>query len=153
MALKKSRSISPQFVTWLVVAAVGGVFSLILPPSLSNDGLSEPAYGWPLIPWFAIAWANVRVSESIVCFFVIGLVLGIAQPRRWWILTLAAVATPAIFLAVNIVHDVIHDPTSHNLWPFEFLIYAFASLSAIGGAFLGFSSRQILQKKQLTAEQ
>lgn len=137
---------------WLVVAAVGGVFSLIFPPYLSNDGTSEPAYGWPLIPWFAIAWANVRVSESIVCFFVIGFVLGIAQPRRWCFLALAAVATPAIFLSINIVHDWTRDPTSHNLFPFEFMTYAFASLPAIVGAFLGFSSRQILQKKQATAE-
>jgi len=152
MSLKKSHSISPSLITWLVVASVGGVFSLILPPSLFNDGLSDPAPGWPLIPWFAIAWANVRVSESIICFFVIGLVLGIAQPRRWWLLALVAVATPAILLSINIVHDWTRDPTSHNLFPFEFLIYAFASLPAIVGAFLGFISRQTLQKKA-TAEQ
>ncbi len=28
-------------------------------------------------------------------------------------------------------------PTSHNLWPFEFLLYAFIGLIAVAGAFIG----------------
>ena len=143
-----SRSISPQFIAWCVFAAIGGVCSLVLPPYLTNGGLPQPAYGWPLIPWFALAWANVRAIVSLACFFVLGLALGIAQPRRCWLLVLAAVVVPPVLLSINILHDWTRDATSHNLFPFEFLIYAFICFPAVAGAFLGFLFRRLFEKRR-----
>ena len=140
-----SRSISPQLLIWCAVAAIGGVGTLVLPPYLTEGGLQRPAYGWPLIPWFALAWANLRPTVSIGCFFVLGLTLGIAQPRRWFLLAGVAMALPAVLNAVNILHDWTRDATSHNLFPFEFLIYAFICLPALIGALLGFLSRRLFK--------
>ncbi len=146
MRVADSRSVSPQLIAGCVFAAVAGVCCLVLPPYFTNGGLSRPVYGWPLIPWFALAWANVRIAPSAVCFLVLGLILGVAQPRRWWLLALAAVVLPPLLLTVNILHDWTRDATSHNLFPFEFLIYAILSLPALVGAFLGFLSRHWLQR-------
>ena len=117
-----------------------------LPPYLTEGGLQQPAYGWPLIPWFAIATANLRATVSMICFFVLGLALGIAQPRRWLLLAGVAMALPAVLNAVNILHDWTRDITSHNLFPFEFLIYSFICLPALVGALLGFLSRRLFQR-------
>ena len=135
------------WVAGLVFAAIGGVCSLVLPPYLTKGGLPQPAYGWPLIPWFAIAWANARMTVSMVCFFVLGSTLGLAQPRRWLLLAGVAMAVPPALLAVNILYDWTHDATSHNLFPFEFLIYAFISLPALIGALLGFLARRFFRRR------
>jgi len=59
--------------------------------------------------------------------------------RPWlWLL-------PAVLNAVNILHDWTRDATSHNLFPFEFLIYAFICLPALVGALLGFLSRRLFK--------
>ena len=79
------------------------------------------------------------------CFFVLGFTLGIAQPRRWLLLAAVAMVLPAVLNAVNILHDWTRDATSHNLFPFEFLIYAFICLPALVGALLGFLSRRLFK--------
>ena len=86
MQTTDSRRISPQLIVLCAVAAIGGVCCLVLPPYLTQGGLKQPAYGWPLIPWFAVAWANARMAASAFSFLVFGLALGIAQPRRWLLL-------------------------------------------------------------------
>jgi hypothetical protein len=143
-----SRTVSPLLIIWCLLAAIGGVCSLVLPPYLTAGGLTQPAYGWPLIPWFAIASANLRATVSMVCFFVLGFTLGIAHPRRWLLLAGVAMALPAILNTVNILHDWTRDATSHNLFPFEFLMYAFICLPALAGAFLGFLVRRLLRSRQ-----
>ncbi len=141
-----NRSLLPQLIVWCVIAAIGGVCCLVLPPYLTQGGLKQPAYGWPLIPWFAVAWANVRMADSALCFLLLGLVLGIAQPRRWPLLAGAAVISSPVLLAINILHDWMHDATSHNLFPFEFLMYAFISVPVLPGALLGLLFRRLLQR-------
>ena len=143
MPTTEPRSLSPQLIAWCVIAAIGGVCCLVLPPYVTKDGLEQPAYGWPLIPWFAVAWANVRMAASAGSFLVLGLALGIAQPRRWLLLAVVAISSSPVFLAVNILHDWTRDATSHNLFPFEFLIYGVISLPALAGALLGFLFRRV----------
>jgi hypothetical protein len=133
---------------WCAFAAVGGLCSLVLPPYLTTGGLRQPAYGWPLIPWFAIACANLRLSLSLVCLFVLGLTLGIAQSRWWWLLAVVTMALPPIFLSINIQHDWTHDATSHNLFPIEYLSFAFFCIPALFGAWLGSLFRRQLQRRR-----
>ena len=153
MRATDSRSISPQLIALCVFAAVGGVCSLVLPPYLTSGGLPQPAYGYPLIPWFAVAWANQRVTDSMICFLVLGFTSGIVQPRRCLLLAAVAMALPAVLNAVNILNDWRHDATSHNLFPFEFLFYAFISLPALVGAVLGFLSQRLWQRLRPAASQ
>ena len=129
---------------WCTAAAVAGVCCLVLPPYLAKAGLGKPAYGWPAIPWFAVAWANVRFATSMVCYLALGLVLGNAQPRRWLLLAGFSIIASPVLLFVNMVHDWSHDATSHNLFPFEFAIYAFMSAPVWVGGLLGFLSRRWL---------
>jgi hypothetical protein len=143
------RSTLPQLIVCCSVAAIGGVCCLVLPPHFAKAGLGEPAYGWPAIPWFAVAWANVRIAASMVCYLALGLVLGTAQPK-WWILLAAVAIIPSpVLLAIDIVHDWHHDPTSHNLFPFEFLIYVFISAPVLVGGLVGFLFRRWLRRLQV----
>jgi hypothetical protein len=138
----------PRLIVWSVVAAVAGVCSLILPPYLTAGGLSHPAYGWPLIPWFSLAFANVRFTVSAICFFVVGVIFGAAQPARWRILALAATIVPPLLLAMTIQHDWKHDPTSHNLFPFELAIYGVLASPAWIGAYLGSWFNRVWQRRR-----
>ena len=59
---------------WIAVAAVAGLLCVVLPPYLVQGALTRPAYGVPLIPWFAIAFANIwscwRIS--MISSFLLG---------------------------------------------------------------------------------
>ncbi len=130
-------AVSASCVACCLFAAVGGVCSLASPPYLFDGGTPEPAYGWPLIPWLAVAIANIRPAISMTLFFVTGLAFGMAQPGSWRLMAGVAMATPAVLHAVNILHDWTVDATSHNLFPFEFLMYAFVCAPALLGAYTG----------------
>jgi hypothetical protein len=86
----------------------------------------------------------------MICFFALGSTLGGAQPRQWLLLAGAAVASSPALLAINILHDWTRDPTSHNLFPFEFVIYAFIYLPILLRGFLGFLLRRLLQRLRTT---
>jgi len=129
---------------WMAVALVGGVCSLVLPPYFVAGGLVQPAYGRPLIPWFAIAWANISLTATMVCYYLLGFTVGAAQPKSWRPLALATVAASPALIAAHILHDWTHDPTSHNLFPFEFLIYTFIALPGPIGAYCGSLFRRFL---------
>jgi hypothetical protein len=127
---------------WLAVALLGGLGCVVLPPFLLPGGPGKPPYGWPLIPWLAFAFTNVRVGPSLAGFLGLGLLLGAAQPRWWWVLGPAAMALTPVLHAVNIAHDWTRDATSHNLFPFEFVMIGFLSCPAFLGAGLGAWLRQ-----------
>ena len=129
---------------WSLLASLCGLCAFVLPSFLPIGGLSKLAYGWPLINWFAIALANFQQGISTGCFFVVAFGFGIAHPRFWLLLAGAILFVPPILHAVNIVHDLICDATSHNLLHFEFLIYIPVCLSVLAGSFLGQFVRRVL---------
>ncbi len=49
---------------------------------------------------------------------------------------LVGISTMALFPVLSIA-EMVADPTSHNLWPFEWFFYALETLPGILGAFLG----------------
>lgn len=64
-----------------------------------------------------------------------GVVLPIRSVRRWsgaWRFAAAVPCVVMAFIVLRIIVDVMIDPTSHNLWPFEVLYAAAASLLYIG---------------------
>ena len=63
---------------------------------------------------------------------VAGPAWGLWKWRGGWRLAAAAPAALMAFVVLRIVIDVARDPTSHNLWPFEILIWGAASVAAIG---------------------
>ncbi|HUL40666.1 MAG TPA: hypothetical protein VLV32_01985 [Burkholderiales bacterium] len=68
------------------------------------------------------------------------LISGFAVPAwalwKWhggWRVAAAVPAVLMAFVVLRIIFGVSRDPTSHNLWPFEILIYGVVSLVIIGG--------------------
>ncbi len=133
---------------WVVVAAIAGIGCVVLPPYLFRGGTDQPAYGWPIFPWFAVAYANLRPVATMSSFFGLGITFGIAQPRLWPLLGLSALGSPIVLNGVNIVHDWTRDPTSHNLWPIEVVVFVFICLPVVVGGLLGFLSRRLVNKRQ-----
>jgi hypothetical protein len=72
------------------------------------------------------------------------LVAGLAGPAwalwKWhgaWRIAAAVPVAMMAFVVLRIVVDVARDPTSHNLWPFELLIWGAASVGIVGALALG----------------
>jgi hypothetical protein len=71
---------------------------------------------------------------SIVLLIASGCAVGIvwSWPRPLAIGLCTVAALPLVALA-----EMVSDPTSHNLWPFEFVIYGFMAAPGFVGAYLG----------------
>ncbi len=146
--MNHSPTITPRIIGWSVFAAIGGICSFVLPAYLAGGGATQPPYGWPLIPWFAIAAANRQIFLSMISYFLLGVILGITPSRRWYILPGVAMGAPLLLHGVNVVHDWTRDSTSHNLFPVEILFYGLIALPVFVGAALGFTSLRFLRKRK-----
>jgi protein-S-isoprenylcysteine O-methyltransferase Ste14 len=77
-------------------------------------------------------------SAFMLC--VLGLLVGFAAAemvalRRWtggWQVAALIPAAIVTFVVLRIVVDTRHDPTSHNLWPFEIVIRCGLGLVCLG---------------------
>ena len=71
-----------------------------------------------------------------VLVFLVGFVAAQAAALRYWrgSWQVAALVPAAIvlFVVLRIVVDVLLDPTSHNLWPFEIIIWGGVGLGLLG---------------------
>lgn len=133
-------------VGWGVVAAVCGLACVVVPPHLFLA--AKPAYGTPLIHWFAFAIANLSFVTTLISMAILGFVLGVAQPR-WWPLSCFLTASLVIVLnAMNVVHDWTIDPTTHNLFPFEFAFLLFLSLPAFVFGLVGSVVRKAIHRNR-----
>lgn len=135
-------------VGWGIFAALGGLGCVIMPPYLFPEANVRPSYGQPLVPWFSSAYANLRFVPTEISMFVVGAILGLTQTRWWPLSCCLTVSLPVLLNGINFLHDVIIDPTSHNLWPFEFAILIFLGLPALGAGFLGSLARRSLQRSR-----
>jgi hypothetical protein len=71
------------------------------------------------------------------------LAVGSGAAGFWKGLALLGASIPAAVM-LRVVAEVIIDPTSHNLWPFEIIISAMVSAPcALAGAFIGWIAWQI----------
>ncbi len=84
------------------------------------------------LPWMRTA-AEDFSRYSFLGLAVVGLFAGFIRPQKW---ALWGFATMVLFPLWAIV-EITLDPTSHNLWPIEFVCYGVESLAAVAGARLG----------------
>jgi len=70
---------------------------------------------------------------SLLFLTLIGLVGGMVIPQRCWI---GGVFSMALF-PVMAMWDMMRDPTSHNLFPIEFMIYAALTVPGVIAGFVG----------------
>jgi hypothetical protein len=72
---------------------------------------------------------------AVVALFVAGLAVPLWSVWKWrgaWRIAAAVPATVMVFVVLRIIVDTARDPTSHNLWPFEILQFAFVALVIVG---------------------
>ena len=86
-----------------------------------------------------ISVADMALASGFMLLVVALLAASVGGPAwalwRWrggWRLAAMLPAAVMAFVVLRIVIDTARDPTSHNLWPFEILIWGGASAAAIG---------------------
>ena len=85
-------------------------------------------------PLFPLLRAGVEEYSKLTALFLflIGALLGAISPIHFCLLGFSTIALMPI--AANL--EMMADPTSHNLWPLEFVMYAVEALPAVAGAFI-----------------
>lgn len=121
----------------VIVAVLGGLACLAVPPTLLHSANANPVYGHPLIPWFAKVFANIHFTPTLWSMAVLGFFLGYAQPRPWALSCCLTVVLPLLLHAANVLHDWTIDPTSHNLFPFEFAVLFVLGMPVVVGGWAG----------------
>jgi len=113
---------------WLLIAPVLGVAAMVLPVLIS-----PPAHWYeaPLFPVIRNAQEDLGLCQ-LVLFFAVGLILGYGSSSHALHLGAAAV----LLLPLAAFAEMVVDSTSHNLFPFEFMFYAFYGLIVAFGAFI-----------------
>ena len=76
---------------------------------------------------------NMVILPTLFSLFAVGFLLGFLCKKFWWLLGLITV----LIFPVMSVYEMNVSPTSHNLWPIEFIIYGALSIPAITGSFFG----------------
>jgi hypothetical protein len=112
---------------WLIisVASIFGLLAMILPVLIF-----PPAYWYdaPLFPVVRNAVEHVG-REQLVLLFAVGIVLGFLSKIRPLVLGGASIS----LLPLTAIAEMAVDPTSHNLFPLEFMVYGFyGCIVAIG---------------------
>jgi len=133
---KQGEQTMPNSLSWIpgVVAALLLGIAFLFPLQLVREHVNvEGAWG-PLI----------KLGLMAATLFVPGILLGLGFSKRsslgaWHTCLLGLlVMVPVIILhAASVIADVNKDPTSHNLWPFEFVILAVGALVPVAGAYVG----------------
>jgi hypothetical protein len=111
-----------------VLAPLLGLSAMVLPVLLRAGG---PLHDAPLFPLLRTAVERVGLPQ-LVLLFTTGVVLGLLSTAPALLLGLAAVS----LLPLAAIAEMIKDPTSHNLFPFEFMMYALYGLVVVGGVVL-----------------
>lgn len=122
----KLRNILP-----FIIAPMLGFLSITLPPYLS-PGKTIVYYDASLFPIIATAIKNLSILPTAILLFLTGLIVGYLKPKMWWVLGFSTI----ILFPIAAILEMIVQPTSHNLWPFEFLLYAGLSVPAMIGALI-----------------
>jgi uncharacterized membrane protein len=76
----------------------------------------------------------------LLALFVVGLIWGLVLK---WPNSFGAAICQLVTLPAFAVIEMVKDPTSHNLWPFEFMIYAVLSLFSLLGMSVGLGVKRI----------
>ena len=126
----------PLWLISLVAASLLGLAAFIAPIPI----LHPRPYSAPLFPLLRTGVEGMSVL-TIVFLFCAGFLVGCFGRGHPFFLGIATV----VLLPVAAVAEMIVSSTSHNLWPLEFAIYGFVSLSSVAGAFLGRFTQRLVR--------
>jgi hypothetical protein len=120
------------------IAIVAGALAWVVPP----HALGLIVHHNPDVPsnWLGDGIWSIQPTISISLCAAIAFVYGVLFPKIWYL------SFPAMILVVplNFMIDWWHDLTSHNLWPFEVVIFAWWTLPALAAAWIGKLANQQL---------
>jgi hypothetical protein len=126
-----------------VFAAVAGL-ACIIGPYLYQHGLDAsslmPA---PLFPLARTAWEKLAFVPTLIALGLTGAVLGFLQPKYWWVVGMATMA----LMPIAAILEMFKDPTSHNLWPLEFILYGMVNTPSLLASFAGSQVRTRIERK------
>lgn len=122
------RHMNATVLASFVCAAVLGLAAVILPVWL----LSLPPHTAPLFPLVRTGIEGLSFL-TFIFLFGSGLLLGFFGKGQPVLLGIATIG----LLPLLAIAEMVVSPTSHNLWPLEFMMYGFISLSAVVGACIG----------------
>lgn len=123
--------------------AIGlGLASVCLPVVILK--LPPPPQGG-LFP-FIFAGVEGMSLLTLILLFASGIILGLIFCSHTLHPLVFGFATMTAFPVLAIV-EMAQDPFTHNLLPIEFVVYGFVSLFAVGGAYAGYTLRQIARRR------
>ena len=114
-----------------IVAFLAGALAWVVPPHAL--GRIVERYQQTAWAWLGDGLWNAVPTVSVPATMIIGFVYGLLIPKCWYISFLATWWV----VVLNLVLDVAHAPTSHNLWPLELVAFAVWNLPTIAAAWLG----------------
>lgn len=115
----------------LISAPILGFLSLFLPVLLLTGIEYEKEYVVSSIVRYT--YEGLVPVPTVILLLAACALLGFLSLRLWWLL---GPLTMAVFPVVAVI-DMMIWPTSHNLWPFEFIIYGLFCIPGLVGAFIG----------------
>jgi len=123
---------------FFALSAILGLASFMIPAVLT-PGYIKRHYD-PFYPILSMILGPeiIRYLGLAITGFIIGF-LNPKHPWRW------GLATMSLFPILAIIEMVV-DPYSHNLWPFEFLMYGVLTVPGILGAITGAFIRKKLKR-------
>lgn len=91
-----------------------------------------------LIPYHKLNLPDALLTPGLSLVFLTTLVLRSHGGAKFWTVTMTiATAVPAVVFA-RVIFDCAHDPTAHNLWPFEIIIALLIGfVCALAGTLVG----------------
>ncbi len=125
-----------RFIVEAAIASLAGFAAFVVPVILNPPKVLPKA---PLFPMVREAVEHLHPG-SFIALAVVGLLAGILGTSSWIILGLTTVAA----LPLCTIAELAVDSTSHNLLPFEFVMYAGFSIPAIFAAGIGRAARIFL---------
>lgn len=125
----------------LVAFLIGGLAWVLPPHVLGRIVEHYPQTTWN---WLGDAMWNMQPAVSVPICVVIGFIYGLLVPKYWFLSFLAT----AWVVPLNVILDTAQFPTSHNLWPFEIVMFEIFNIPTIGAAWLGKRLRRWYQLRQ-----
>ena len=123
----------------ILVAAVLGFISIACVPYII-PGKKIVFYEGGLFPFIQTAIENLSILPTASLLVVSGGIVGYLKPERWMLLGFSTIVP---FPIASVLEMILY-PTSHNLWPIEFLMYCVLSIPPVLGAFIGSRLKKII---------
>lgn len=118
----------------IVLAAVGGILSVLIPYLVVHGYAGPHKYPAPLFPLLRNAWEGFHPIVSGPLLLVVGAALAFVRPKNWLVLG----GSTMLLFPLAAILEMNRDPGSHNLWPIEFGLYiVFVGGPGVLGAVLG----------------